>query len=149
MRTCIKATILFAVCILHGMHISAQKNDTMNIVFRPIGEFHTDFTTKTGAPRQGILIPETKGSIEIYPEYQSALKDLNLFEYIIVLYYFNEVKSWNPDVNPPASTHVLEEELVHVLMRETFDLLSGSMDEHRLQLVVLVVDAQLHGNSAR
>ncbi|MBN1926338.1 MAG: tRNA (N6-threonylcarbamoyladenosine(37)-N6)-methyltransferase TrmO, partial [Prolixibacteraceae bacterium] len=28
-----------------------------------------------------------------------------LFEYIIVLYHFNEVERWEPIVNPPASDH--------------------------------------------
>ncbi len=76
-----------------------------SIVFHPIGIFHSNYTTQTGAPRQGILMPEGKGTIEIYPEYQSALKDLHLFEYIIVLYHFSEVEKWEPTVNPPASTH--------------------------------------------
>jgi len=42
---------------------------------------------------------------EIFPLYRDALNTLNLFEYIIVLYHFNEVERWAPTVNPPASTH--------------------------------------------
>jgi len=75
------------------------------IIYKSIGVFHTKYTPKTGAPRQGVLMPEGKGTIEIYPEYQTALKDLDLFEYIIVLYHFSEVERWEPTVNPPASTH--------------------------------------------
>lgn len=99
--------ILIFTILLPGMnytnHLHAQPGDTTSIQYRPIGQFHTAFNTSTGAPRQGILLPETKGAIEIYPEYQSALKDLNLFEYIIVLFHFSEVEQWDSTVNPPAS----------------------------------------------
>ena len=86
-------------------NIHAQNADTTSIQYHPIGKFHTAYNTKTGAPRQGILLPDTKGSIEIYPEYRSALKDLDLFEYIIVLFHFSEVENWESTVNPPESTH--------------------------------------------
>ncbi|MEN8226249.1 MAG: TrmO family methyltransferase, partial [Bacteroidota bacterium] len=91
--------------MINTNHTHAQNGDTTSIQYHPIGKFHTSYNTETGAPRQGILLPDTKGSIEIYPEYQSALKDLNLFEYIIVLFHFSEVEKWDPTVNPPASTH--------------------------------------------
>jgi len=83
----------------------AQEKDTNTIQYTPIGKFHTNYTPATGAPRQGILMPETEGTIEIYPQYRSALNTLNLFEYIIVLYHFSEVERWEPTVNPPASSH--------------------------------------------
>lgn len=82
----------------------ASVTDSTVIQFKPIGIFHTEYTTHTMAPRQGILLPETKGSIEIFPQYHPALEDLHLFEYIIVLYHFNIVEKWKPTVKPPAST---------------------------------------------
>ncbi|MBN2746940.1 MAG: tRNA (N6-threonylcarbamoyladenosine(37)-N6)-methyltransferase TrmO [Bacteroidales bacterium] len=83
-----------------------NSQDTMlQIIYTPIGVFHTDYTPTTGAPRQGILMPETKGTIEIYPQYLNALNTLDWFEYIIVLFHFNEVERWEPMVNPPASNH--------------------------------------------
>ncbi|MBN2275864.1 MAG: tRNA (N6-threonylcarbamoyladenosine(37)-N6)-methyltransferase TrmO [Bacteroidales bacterium] len=85
--------------------MTAQENDTNIIQYTFIGKFHTDYTPATGAPRQGILMPETKGTIEIYPQYHSALNTLDLFEYIIVLFHFNEVEKWEPIVNPPAANH--------------------------------------------
>ena len=75
------------------------------IKYTPIGVFHTKYSTETGAPRQGILMPETKGTIELYPAYHQALSYLSFFEYIIVLFHFNEVEKWDATVNPPASTH--------------------------------------------
>lgn len=85
--------------------MDAKLNDTSIIQYKPIGIFHTPYTTATGAPRQGILMPETRGTIEIFPEYQTALNTLSLFEYIIVIYHFNIVERWEPVVNPPASSH--------------------------------------------
>lgn len=73
--------------------------------YKPIGVFHTDFTPETGAPRQGLLRPDTKATIEVYEPYRAALETLAEFEYIWVLYHFDEVETWNPTVNPPQSHH--------------------------------------------
>ena len=76
-----------------------------SIRFRPIGYFHSVWSPKTGAPRQGILEPETKATVVIEPLYRKALQDLEKFEHIIVLYSFNLTKTWSPLVNPPGSAH--------------------------------------------
>lgn len=97
--------IITIISMILAVNINAKNTDKTNIEFNPIGVFHTKYSPQIGAPRQGILIPEGKGTIEIFKPYQSALKDLDLFEYIIVLYHFSEVEKWEPTVNPPASTH--------------------------------------------
>jgi len=76
----------------------------MKIVYHPIGLFHTELTRQTGAPRQGILQPENKGTIEVYPEYQEALRELEKFEYIIVIYHMHLSKGWHTPVRPPRSS---------------------------------------------
>lgn len=73
------------------------------IKFRRIGVFRSPYTQETGAPRQGILEPETRALIEIDRFYRKGLADLEKFEYIIVLYYFDITKTWSPTVNPPGS----------------------------------------------
>jgi tRNA-Thr(GGU) m(6)t(6)A37 methyltransferase TsaA len=80
------------------------KKDPVNIVYHPIGVFHTELTPQTGAPRQGILQPENKGTIEVYPEYQEALRDLEKYEYIIVIYHMHLSKDWYTPVRPPSSS---------------------------------------------
>ena len=77
--------------------------DGMVIEYSSIGEFHTSLTPQTGAPRQGILVPENTGTIEIYKEYQEALEDLEACEYIIVLYHMHMSTKWNSSVRPPNS----------------------------------------------
>jgi tRNA-Thr(GGU) m(6)t(6)A37 methyltransferase TsaA len=86
-----------------------QKNespnpDLMQVDYRPIGQFHTGLTPQTGAPRQGSLAPENRGIIEIYPEFEEALKDLGDFQYIIVLYHLHLSKGWRAAARPPGST---------------------------------------------
>lgn len=103
--TGVKKNIIFLLInILFANSMNAQ--DTLQqISYTPTGIFHTSYTPETGAPRQGILMPGTKGEIELFPMYRSALSTLELFEYIIVIYHLSEVERWVPTVNPPASTH--------------------------------------------
>jgi tRNA-Thr(GGU) m(6)t(6)A37 methyltransferase TsaA len=81
-----------------------MKQDPIKIIYQPIGLFHTEMTPQTGAPRQGILQPENKGMIEVYPEYQEALQHLEKFEYIIVIYHMHLSKGWHTPVRPPRSS---------------------------------------------
>lgn len=77
--------------------------ENMNIAYKAIGEFHTDLSPQTGAPRQGALAPDSQGVIEIYPAYEEAMQDLDQYEYLIVLYHMHVSKQWHPFVRPPAS----------------------------------------------
>ena len=80
------------------------KQDPAEIIYHPIGLFHTELTPQTGAPRQGILQPENKGTIEVYPQYQEALLNLEKFDYIIVIYHMHLSKGWHTPVRPPRSS---------------------------------------------
>lgn len=82
---------------------SPQVKGREDVLFRPIGTFHSPYTKKKETPRQGILKPEVKATIEIDKIYRKGLADLEKFEYIIALYYFDRVKSWSPMVTPPKS----------------------------------------------
>lgn len=96
---------VYLLILINGLLFTAMDGQEaiQQIVYMPIGVFHSKYNPETGAPRQGILIPEGKGKIEIYSEYQSALKNLELFEYIIVIYHLDRSKKWNQTVKPPAS----------------------------------------------
>ena len=61
------------------------------ICFKPIGIIHTPFKSLKGIPIQPSMSNE-KGIIEIFPKYQSGLKDLSGFSHIYCLYYFDMVK---------------------------------------------------------
>ena len=96
--------MLFIIILgFYFIPMNGQENEKKQVIYTPVGIFHTDYTPVTGAPRQGILVPDGKGRIEIYPEYQTALKALELFEYIIVIYHFDRAGKWNHTVRPPGS----------------------------------------------
>jgi len=88
---------------LIAMPLMGQVKSDQQIVYKPVGVFHSGYTERTGAPRQGILKPDGKGTIEIFNEYRGALKSLELFEYIIVIYHFDRAYNWNLIVRPPSS----------------------------------------------
>lgn len=75
----------------------------MEIIYKPIGFFESPYTKETGAPRQGILVPETDGRIIIETEFSAGLKDFSQFEYIWVIYHLNNVSGWENTVNPPKA----------------------------------------------
>lgn len=77
--------------------------EPMSVNYQPIGIFKTDLSPESGAPRQGILTPENQGVIEIYPEYEEAIRDLEAYPYIIVLYHMHLSTGWHPYARPPRS----------------------------------------------
>lgn len=61
------------------------------ICFKPIGIIHTPFKTLKGITIQSSM-SDAKGTIEIFSEYKSGLKDLSGFSHIYCLYFFDMVK---------------------------------------------------------
>ncbi len=82
-----------------------MKSRIKKIEFRQIGYYETPYSLATGAPRQGRLMTETKGKIVLNKKYMERLKDLSEFEYIWVIFLFDEVESWENIVRPPESDH--------------------------------------------
>ena len=80
-------------------------NET-EIIITPIGIVHSEFQLRYETPRQGILADENKSVIELFPKhnFQQALKGLEGFDRIWVLYQFHLNKNWKPQVNPPRHT---------------------------------------------
>jgi tRNA-Thr(GGU) m(6)t(6)A37 methyltransferase TsaA len=62
----------------------------MEMTVRPIGVVHTTIESKDNAPIQGAFRPELTGTIELYPEYEQGLKDVESFSHIMLLYWFHE-----------------------------------------------------------
>ncbi len=95
--------MLFLIFFISCKKDMNSSKDVIN--YKPIGYFETPFTPKTGAPRQGQLLPETRGKIILDTIYTEALEDLKEFEYIIVLFHFHKSKGWESKVKPPKSEH--------------------------------------------
>ncbi len=62
------------------------------IKLRPIGIIRTPYKEPKGIPIQGKFEKNVTGRIELFPEYQEGLKDVEGFSHLILLYYFDRSK---------------------------------------------------------
>lgn len=63
------------------------------ITYKPIGIIHSPFKEPKGTPIQPSSGKGIEGSIEIFPEYEKGLKDIEGFSHIILLYHFHLSKT--------------------------------------------------------
>lgn len=70
------------------------------ICFQPVGLVHSEFKKLNEIPIQYSL-SHGKGTLEIFPKYRDALKDLEGFSHLICLYYFDMVKQPVPLLSKP------------------------------------------------
>jgi len=56
---------------------------------QPIGMIHTSFCSKEEAPVQGAFQPEAVGKVEVLPEFLAALKDIETFTHLYLIYRFD------------------------------------------------------------
>jgi tRNA-Thr(GGU) m(6)t(6)A37 methyltransferase TsaA len=73
---------------------------TNDIVFKPIGVIHSPFSDVEGMPIQPIGAVGVKGSIELPPEFEPGLKDLNGFSHLILIYCLHGSKGYSLQVVP-------------------------------------------------
>lgn len=73
--------------------------------FSPIGVVKSCFKEKFGVPRQSLMADQAFGILKLNPDpaFSLAVKDLEGFSHIWVLYVFhkNIEKGWNPTIIPP------------------------------------------------
>lgn len=93
--------IAWAGAILHTVDEPAGTNpnsripnekvfkNPMNLPPPPIGIIHSDFKTKEACPIQGAFGPDNRGHIEIFPEYEAGLQDIEGFSHLILIYRFD------------------------------------------------------------
>jgi len=72
-----------------------MKNEKSEIIFKPIGVIHTPFPEPAGIPIQGALRTDMEGDVEVYPEYQDGLKDIEGFSHLILIYHFHQAASFS------------------------------------------------------
>jgi tRNA-Thr(GGU) m(6)t(6)A37 methyltransferase TsaA len=72
----------------------------MDIIYHPIGIIHTPFKTLDGMPIQPASEVSAPGTIEVYPEFKSGLKDLEGFSHIILLYHLHRMTDFKLAVIP-------------------------------------------------
>lgn len=79
-----------------------QKEITLN----PIGFLQSELKQRYETPRQGVLAKESNAVIHLIPKnnFEQAVKDLDGFDRIWIIYQFHLNKNWKPLVTPPRHT---------------------------------------------
>ncbi len=67
---------------------------------KPIGIVHTDFKDSSGVPIQPAFAKGSKGTVEIFEQYSAGLKDLDGFERIWLLCWFDRASEFKLEVKP-------------------------------------------------
>lgn len=75
------------------------------IVMRPIGVLRSPFVAAAGTPIQPVYAQGAAGRIELLPEYEPALADLDGFERLWVVYWMDRVREYRPRVVPYRDEH--------------------------------------------
>ena len=69
----------------------------------PIAHIRSDFATKFGIPRQSGLVEELAARVVFAPGYRdaSALRGIEGFSHLWLLWEFSQSRGWSPTVRPP------------------------------------------------
>ena len=67
---------------------------------QPIGTIHTSFRHASGVPIQPVFARGSDGMVEVFPEYEEALADLEGFERIWLLCWFDRSSAFRTKVTP-------------------------------------------------
>jgi len=67
---------------------------------KPIGIIHSPFTQSAGMPIQPAVAGGAEGRVEVFPEYSPGLKDLEGFERIWLVYWFDRSADYKLLVRP-------------------------------------------------
>jgi tRNA (adenine37-N6)-methyltransferase len=74
------------------------------ISITPIGIVHSEFKSKVGVPIQTASAPQLRAELEVFPDYAAGLRDLNAFEYLILLTHMHLVAEEMLEVVPFLDT---------------------------------------------
>jgi tRNA (adenine37-N6)-methyltransferase len=72
----------------------------MEIIYKPIGVIHTSFNSLEEMPIQPTSDASGPGVVEVFSEYAEALRDLEGFSHIYLLYHFHKVRQSQLIVTP-------------------------------------------------
>ena len=71
-----------------------------NDALRPIGVIRTPFKEPKGTPIQASAGKDVEATIEVFPEFEEGLKDLDGFSHIVVLFHLHLSKGYSLTVTP-------------------------------------------------
>lgn len=70
------------------------------VTVTPIGIVHSEFTSKVGVPIQTASAPQLCAELEVFPAYAAGLRDLEGFEYLILLTHMHQAAGEPLEVVP-------------------------------------------------
>jgi tRNA (adenine37-N6)-methyltransferase len=70
------------------------------IRYRPIGVIRSPFDDVEGMPIQPNASKGTRGTVELNPDLEPGLKDLDRFSHIVLLYHFHLSRGYSLEVKP-------------------------------------------------
>ena len=70
------------------------------LILKAIGTVHSPFLRAAGTPIQSAMARGVEGSVEVFPEFVPGLQDLEGFERIWLLYWFDRATSAQLAVKP-------------------------------------------------
>jgi tRNA-Thr(GGU) m(6)t(6)A37 methyltransferase TsaA len=56
---------------------------------KPVGTIRTEFTRTDGMAIQSVFAPDSRGTVEVFPEFEEALQDLEGFSHLFLIYIFH------------------------------------------------------------
>ncbi len=83
-----------------------HKKVAMKIEYTPIGIVRTPFKDLKGIPNQPSKSKGVNGIVEVYPDFQKGLRDLDGFSHIILLCHFHKISEYELTVTPSEETEV-------------------------------------------
>lgn len=84
---------------VRNMVEAAPGTTSEQLIVRPIGRIHSPFREPAGTPVQSSMATGVRGAVEIFPDYEEGLRDLEGFDRIWLLYWLDQA--------PPARLTVI------------------------------------------
>ena len=85
--------------------MNSQNAALREMRLKPIGKIRTPLQEPTGTPIQPSRSGGAKGIVEVFPEYADGLKDLDGFEWIWLIYWFDRAPGPRLLVTPFLDDH--------------------------------------------
>jgi len=70
------------------------------VIYRPIGVIHSEHVIPEQTPIQPVYARGCKGQVEVYPEFEQGLSDLEGFSHLYLIYHFHRAESTQLLVKP-------------------------------------------------
>ena len=78
----------------------------MKIEYQSIGVVHSTFKELQKVPNQSYYAKDVNGTVEVYPEFEPGLKDLDGFSHLFLICHFHMTADYRLHIVPSADTEL-------------------------------------------